>query len=205
MSVKVIGLDRITKRLQGLPKGATQAVNASLLASATQIRNEAVSRVPIDEGLLKNSIKAQAAQDGNGATVSVNVNYGAYVEFGTGKKVNKALVNRYPDAAARAQNLPKSGNYKDFLESIAEWVRRKGIVDTYDIRSRGVKTRAGKRNARRGKAYNERLEGAVYLIAKSIMKNGIKSQPYFFPAYEREQKNIAKDAGRALSNYLRRG
>ena len=198
MSVKVIGLDRITKRLQGLPKGATQAVNASLLASATQIRNEAVSRVPIDEGLLKNSIKAQAAQDGNGATVSVNVNYGAYVEFGTGKKVNKALVNRYPDAAARAQNLPKSGNYKDFLESIAEWVRRKGIVDTYSVKTK-------RRNARKGKAYDERLGGAVYAIARSIIRNGIKSQPYFFPAYEREQKNIAKDAGRALSNYLRRG
>lgn len=197
MSVKVIGLERIIKRLDGLPKGATKAVNASLLASAQDIRSDAISRVPINEGRLKNSIKAGRLEDGNGAQVSVNVNYGAYIEFGTGKKVNKSLTNRYPQAAAVARNLPKAGNFKDMVNALESWVRLKGLAGTYS-------TKTKRRTGSKAKKVQQDRQLA-YAIAIRILQNGIESQPYFFPAYEKEQRNIVKDAGRALSNYLRTG
>lgn len=55
----------------------------------------------------------------------------------------------------------KSGNFEEFLRDIREWCRRKGIE-----------------------------ESAAYPIAVSILRRGIKPQPYFYPAYLKGRDSI---------------
>lgn len=68
------------------------------------------------------------------------------------------------EAEARKFQGYKSGNFEDFLENIKEWCERKGI----DPR-------------------------AAWPIAVSILRNGLKPQPYFYPAYERYKDTIVPD------------
>jgi HK97 gp10 family phage protein len=55
----------------------------------------------------------------------------------------------------------KNGNFDEFLLNITEWCKRKGIEET-----------------------------AAYPIAMSILKKGIKPQPYFYPAYLKGKASI---------------
>jgi hypothetical protein len=40
----------------------------------------------------------------------------------------------------------------------------------------------------------------AYLIARSILKNGIKPQPFLFPAYEQQRGQILKDIETVLKS-----
>jgi hypothetical protein len=83
------------------------------------------------------------------------------------------------------KNLPSTGTFKQFVESLSEWVRRKGITG----------------NARKKQNDNDRY--IAYWMAIRIMQNGIKSQPYFFPAWEQNEKRILNNAKKALSTYIK--
>ena len=194
MAVKVIGLDRITRRLKELPEGATKAVTDELIAGANDIRNDAIARVPVDEGLLKNSIVVNRPPGKSGAEVVVNAVYGGYVEFGTGKKVR--VPSRYQAIAQQVKQQGKRGDINDFVKSMMGWVRRKGLAGTYSVKTK-------RRLGNKAQKESQDLKLAKFLVFK-ILQNGIKAQPFFFPAFERNEKKIFDAARRALSNYIRK-
>jgi len=63
----------------------------------------------------------------------------------------------------------KGGNFDEFLDNIRDWCKRKGI--------------------------DEKL---AYIIAVSILKKGIKPQPYFIPAYLIGAANYVKKLSKSL-------
>ena len=146
---------------------------------------------PVDEGHLKGSIFQQPGKLSN--TVGASVDYAAYLEFGT-RKYAAAQVATLPQdwqmLAAQYKGKGGGGTFKQFVLRLTEWVHRKGlgtgfagkigVAGTYSVKSR---KRTG------GKPLQESQDRqAAYAIALKILRNGIKAQPFLYPAF-----NIAKD------------
>lgn len=94
-NVKVKGLDSIVNKFKQAPDTMTiQAANI-IYETAKQIENRAKSRVAVDTGALRSSIRATRLSNGSsmikaGLPNVSNakghlINYAAYVEFGTGQ------------------------------------------------------------------------------------------------------------------------
>ena len=81
---------------------------------------------------------------------------------------------------------------QEFIEALTLWVERKGIVGTYSIKTR----------KRTGKAaiQNTQNRQAAWAIAISILKNGLRPQPFLLPAFENEQLNFLNNIKTVLNN-----
>lgn len=69
----------------------------------------------------------------------------------------------------------KSGNWSEFYEAIKDWCLRQGIP-----------------------------ENAAYPIAMSILRKGLKPQPYFYPAFLKNKDNILTDLEKRLERSVSR-
>jgi len=186
--MKVTGLDKIVRKLKELPKEATDVVVEELIKGAYNIKNDAMVKAPVFDGRLKNSITVRRPESGNnGAEVVVGANYGGYVEFGTKKKVR--IPSRYAQVAAEVKAQKTPGSFKQFVDSLSEWVRKKGIIT------------GGKRGRVRK---DDKYRLVAYWMAIRILQNGIPAQPYFFPAFEKNEKKIYDNCRKALGNYLKK-
>lgn len=154
-SLKVIGLDALTKKIHTMPQVITDGLDRAFQEASTAWENGAVRDAPVYDGKLRGSIRS-TRKGFLWYSVSANVFYAPYIEFGTKKKA------RIPSDLQTVAAQFKSGNggsFKDLLAAIEKWVRKNGI--------RGV----GKKTTQKQVAF---------LIAVSIARNGIKPHPYFF-------------------------
>ena len=87
--------------------------------------------------------------------------YAGYMEFGTGTKVQ--VPAEFSDMAKSFQSGGK-GNFKQALENINLWCKKKGID-----------------------------EKAAYPILLSILRVGVNPQPFFYPAWVATKKRYVKD------------
>lgn len=175
----VIGLEKVIGKLNSLPKDIQRDVDNVLAEGANDVVNLSRQLTPVDEGRLRNG--TTAAKLGEAAyEISNNVFYAPYIEFGTGKKVQ--VPPGYESIAAEAKNLPKRGNFKDFVRNIYAWMLRKGILNKTQS--------AGKRVDNMS---------AAYYLARRILANGIKPQPFFFKAWEAYKPKILADVQKAVN------
>lgn len=118
-----------------------------------------------DEGYLTNSIGSESEK--LSVSIFANADYAAYVEFGT-RKFAAAYVASLPAEwkvfAAQFKGSGGSGSFEEFVMRLAGWCKRKGVD-----------------------------EKAAYAIARSILINGIKAQPYLFPAFEKNRSLLIKN------------
>lgn len=176
MSVKITGLKALQLQLKEMPKVAKKQVFEAYqdFAFATEI--EAKQLAPTNDWKLRGSIKGSAfMKDGLiVAEVSVGVFYAAYVEFGT-RKFAAAHVSKLPAdwQAFAAQYKGKAGGTIDeLLMNLVQWVKSKGFA--------AYTTKSGNRS--NSKNSLQAQESAAYIIALRILQNGIKAQPYLYPA-----------------------
>lgn len=115
--------------------------------------------------------------------------YAPYVEFGTGSKVD--VPAEWKTYARQFKGRGGGGNSHDFLLSIAQWVRAKGITGRYSVKTR---RRLG------SKSSQEQEDMAVaYPIFLSIMRNGSRPHPFLYPAYVTGVKKIIQDVKQAIA------
>jgi HK97 gp10 family phage protein len=164
MKLEVKGLNVLTKKFDKLSKDLQNDINSALQAWADDVATDAKMLVPVDEGVLKNSISSQY---GNGyASVTVASEYGAYIEFGT-RKFAANYVNSLPSDWSSYASTFKGTTGRTFAEmvkSIMGWCKRKGID-----------------------------ENAAYPIAKSILINGIRPRPYLYPSVNKNTPQLMED------------
>jgi HK97 gp10 family phage protein len=186
--MKVTGLDRITRKLKELPKEAEAIIVKELVSGAKDIENDAKAKVPRFDSRLWGSITVRRPESGKaGAEVVVTADYGGYVEFGTGKKVR--IPSRYSQVAEEVKAQKTPGSFKQFVDSLTEWVRKKGIIT----------------NGKRGKVRKDnKYRSVAYAIAMKIMRDGVKAQPYFFPAFEKNERKIYDNCSKALGAFLKK-
>lgn len=177
-SFNLTGLDAFDKRLKDLKSDVYKDTVAELSASTMRIEKAAKKEAPVNLGTLRQSIHAVSYAPLTHGVVSY-ASYAPYVEFGTGGKVS--VPPGYEDFAMQYKGLP-GGTYYDFLMAIAEWVRRKGIKPneaTYNITTR-------RRSGTKAQKFDQDVRTAQ-AIAFSILKKGIRPQPFMIPAYEAEK------------------
>lgn len=155
-----------------------ERVRLEIKDTADNVVLNAKSRSPINESLLRNSISNKEITPFQYEIVA-NAKYAAFMEFGT-----RTLVDIPPGAeeiAAEARKI-KGGTIAEMEKSIRRWVRLKGIVGTYSVKT--------KRRTKRNAAEEARENSAVFLIMRKILRIGVRPQPFFYPAIKEETKTL---------------
>lgn len=164
MSVTIKGLDALLKKLDSLSEDIQKDVDEEMSQSATTIAHQAASKVPVDEGRLKGAIKEDVSTKFR-KSVSVNLDYAPFIEFGTKKKVS--VPNGLEAYAAQFKKKLGKGGFEDMVKALSGWLKRHGQG------GKGLKNRAR-------------------MLALKILRNGIRPQPYLFPSFFEEQPKLMK-------------
>lgn len=126
MDKGVKGLEKLLKKLNNLSKEVTVGLDQLAEGTSREIQLDAVQRAPVNDGNLRQSIKQNPLGDLKYEVV-VGADYGPYVEFGTGPKVQ--VPAEFADMAQQFKGKG-SGSYEDGLKSIKDWCRSKGIEES---------------------------------------------------------------------------
>lgn len=168
-SIKVTGIEAIQAKIAE-PKFKAN-VNAALNAFALSTVSDAKQRAPKDEGILARSINFDPATDYT-VFLNVNVDYAAYVEFGTKKFAAAYVGGLPPDWQTFAAQFKGKGNggFKDFVLRLTRWAKRTGKIPVE----------------------------AAYMTALKILRDGVKARPYLYPAVNKNLPQLAKDLNNAV-------
>jgi HK97 gp10 family phage protein len=122
----VKGINETIKELRKFGKDAIELINAETEDAANDIAGNAKIKAPKNFGKLAQSISVAQDIKSRGQIWGVFVNefYGAYMEFGTGTKVQ--VPAEFANMAKEFKGQ-KKGTFKEGLEAIKVWCRAKGI------------------------------------------------------------------------------
>jgi HK97 gp10 family phage protein len=160
--VRLDNLKGVQDALKVIDKKLRQDVGDEINASALKILTDAKRLAPVNFGQLRNQIALEPINDLTFA-VEAKASYSPYVEFGTGPQVS--VPADFTSYAAQFQGK-KGGKFKDFVDALTLWVKRKGIGD-------------GKND-----------KGLAFVIARSILQKGMRPQPFLIPSYETEKPKL---------------
>lgn len=166
ITFEVKGFAELYKKFKQLDEKAKVEVKKEFNASALKIQNTAKRLAPVNFGQLRNSIVLSESGKATDFVykVTATAKYAPYVEFGTGGKVS--VPSEYSEYAAKFKGK-SGGTFKQMIDAIMLWVQRKGISGAND-------------------------KSTAYLIARSILRKGIRPQPFLIPAFEQEKPKLIK-------------
>jgi hypothetical protein len=173
IKANVIGLDQLKTRIQNATKETQTLVDAELEAAAMNfvgLAKKDLASQGGDRGTLLRSITYNKKADLQ-YTVSANVFYAPFIEFGT-----KSKFNPYPgteEFASQYKGAKGSGTLR-LIDAIRGWVKRKRI------------------------ATGKQVDRVAFLIARSIYKNGISPKPFFFKQITPVRNNLVQNVTRVL-------
>ena len=124
-SVMIKGLASTIAELRAHGKDIDKMIDAETESIAFQIETDAKKLAPKNFGKLAQSISHAKVKPAL-YKVTVNELYGAYMEFGTGSKVN--VPAEFADMASSFKGK-KQGTFKQGLEAIKVWCKSKGIPE----------------------------------------------------------------------------
>ena len=170
-AVSLGGMKELEGKLKNLTTALKVDVGDEINASVIKIENQAKRLAPVNFGQLRGSI-AHSKDSELTYSVAANASYSAYVEFGTGPQVNVPA-----DFKSYAQQFKgkSGGKFKDMVEALTLWVKRKGV----------------------GNGKNDK--GLAYVIALSILRKGMRPQPFLVPAYEMEKPKLIQRLNKLLN------
>lgn len=120
------GIDKVIKELKKFGNEADELIGETTSLIADEIVLDAKARAPKDKGKLAQSIHKEKINELNYKVV-VGLEYGAYIEFGTGVKIS--IPAELQDQASKFKG--KKGSFKEGLQSIKDWCKSKGIDEKY--------------------------------------------------------------------------
>jgi len=169
--VNLTGMSEIQDAIKKMSKVVSKEVSNEIEASVKKIASDAKRAAPINFGKLRGAIKWDKESE---LTYSVGAytSYAAYVEFGTGPLTN--IPNGYSTFASQFKQK-SGGKFKDMVNALTLWVERKGIGN------------------------GKNAKGLAYIIALSILKKGMRPQPYLIPAFEQEKKLLIQRLNNILN------
>lgn len=121
----------------------------------------------------------------------------------TGKLFNSGVVVDNKDSTidvlfksmyASAVEFGRRAGQMPPVDQILAWVRRKGLTDTFNIRTR-------KRSAR-GADFEKRARGLAFIIARSIGRKGTKPAPFLYPAMRNNEAKVERVLKNEIKKYL---
>ena len=178
LTINLSGQAEVLKSLRDKLFDTNSRLTEVIQKGAFDIERDAKVLARVDLGRLRASITVEMVSDEE-ARIGTNVEYAPYVEFGTGGKVSIPI--GYESYASQFKGK-SDGTFTDMVKALAEWVKKKGIVASYSIKTQ---RRVG------NKANNEKKDNATaWAIAISIIKKGLRPQPFLIPAFEQEKPKL---------------
>jgi len=183
LSIKLNGLDNLIATVEKTAKRAEAETKVALTKFAKNTETEAKRLAPANEGRLRNSINGTV--DGFTAKITVTADYAAYLEFGTRKFAARYVATLPQDWQSYAATFrgKGGGTFDQFIQDIMQWVRQKGIG--------GLKTKSGRTSE--SKSSLDAMQQAAYAIALNILQNGIRPQPFVYPAVTKNTPVLEAD------------
>ena len=188
IGIQFKGIDQLQKKFTNIPLKLVEEIDGELESGAQQFVAESKRKAPINDGLLRQGIGFDKKKDMDYTLFSA-ARYSAFVEFGTRSQVK--IPPGLESVAAEFKNK-KFGDYYDFLDKILDWVKKKGIGATYSVKTR-----------RKNRQTKDQLAEVAQKIADSIMRKGIKPQPFFFNTWFEKRKQISKNVNIAIKKALK--
>jgi len=121
--MEIKGIGEVVKELRSIGGQIEKLIDAETKAAAFKIEKDAKILAPKNFGKLAQSISHVKIKESN-YKITVNENYGGFMEFGTGAKV--VVPAEFKDIANSFRNQ-KGGTFEQGLEAIKVWCRAKGI------------------------------------------------------------------------------
>lgn len=155
------------------PKRLAKAVNETLGAFANDVVRDAKMNVKgngtSNNGGLINSIVFTQDKDFE-VTIEARAYYAPFIEFGTrgfAEETVGSLPAEWKEIANQFKG-EKRGSYAEMLESLEDWVVKKGLATKKDAPQ------------------------VARNVARKIFAKGIPAQPFLYPAFVKNEKNIQK-------------
>lgn len=170
LTLTIGNLDKVLAELKSAPADIDRIINNEFKAFGQMVVTDAQRKAPVNEGRLRQSISSRLSN--LEVRISANTDYAAFIEFGT-KSFAAAYVATLPaewQSFAAEFKGAGSGSFKDLVMKITKWVQLKGIPAK-----------------------------AAYPIAVKIVRNGIRAQPYLFPAFEKNKIELINNLKRQLN------
>lgn len=171
---EIKGLPALVRKYKTKQKSLMNDVQAELNDWADDVALNAkmqLSKGTSNTGRLANSITVEYMP--MKSSVKASADYASYVEFGTRKfaaEYVSSLPNVWVEIASKSKG-GKGGSFAQMVASIRQWLKDRGL--------------------------DEKL---AYPVAKKILINGVRPQPYLYPAVnkatpelDKNLKNIFKD------------
>lgn len=166
ITLDITGMSDAMAKFDKYKKTVQTEVKDEVAASALKIQSDAKKLAPVNLGVLRNSIYLNTQNVSQGKfmfTIGAKVKYAPYIEFGTGGKVS---IPKGYESYANQFKTKTGGKFKDMVLALTEWVQKKGIA-------------SGKQS-----------KSAAYMIALSILRKGLRPQPFLIPAFEQEKPKL---------------
>ena len=183
LTVEVKGLKELQAKFGNASKLITDGIDKALTKGAMRIATNAKKRAPKDRGGLASSISADTSTYLD-KRVGANVFYAAFIEFGTGKHAAQYVATLPADWKTYAATFKKSGDggtFDDMVQEIYDWMKRVGM---------------------KGSGGKKLSMNDAYRLAKYILLNGIKPQPFFYPAFNDERPKIEAEVLAIINKLL---
>lgn len=126
VNAKLKGVDKLLKDFREFGKEGVKEFGSITKLTAQDIVGMAKVNAPKNLGKLSQSIHKEKVTDLN-YKIKVGLDYGVYVEFGTGRKASVP-----PELQKEASRFKgrKMGSFEEGLKSIRDWCRSKGIEES---------------------------------------------------------------------------
>lgn len=175
VTFNITNFDEAFKKLDKFSVNIQKEVKNEIAASALKIQSDAKRAAPVYLGKLRQSIYMYEINEGKkfAYKVGTNESYAPYIEFGTGGKVS--VSGEYSSYASQFKGKG-GGKLKDMIKALTQWVERKGLASGKNAKS------------------------VAYAIAISILRRGLRPQPFLFPAYEMEKSKLKARLKNIINN-----
>ena len=213
IAIKLTGLDglqtAITKTLKQAEVGTKQAMATFVKsverdAKATLQHGSGGFGPTSNTGHLANSvvgtvIRALGSSSSNIiGKVTVTANYAAYIEFGTRKFAARYVATLPQDWKTYAATFKGKGGgtFDQFVQDLLVWIKNRGIRLEPKQMEQGDDFSFGKLRKSKKKKKQTILEGQqqlAYIFAKKIMVEGIRAQPFLYPAVVKHTPKLIED------------
>lgn len=192
MSATIQGLPQLLAKFKDLSTEGQRMAGAIVNVTADNIVKVAKELAPADLGGIRQGIIKEKV-DNYRAKVIATAPESPFQEFGTGGKVDVPVDMQ--DIASQFKGA-KGGDFAAFVLALTGWVKRHGInpIGNYTV---ATKTRISKGNK------TDLDAQTAYVIARSILANGLQPQPFLYPAFVQESAKLIPTLQTAFKDLLK--
>ena len=166
ITIDIKGMSEALGKFDKYSKTVQAEIKDEVGASALKIYSDAKRLAPVNLGTLRNTIFIESVSPAANKfmfTIGAKARYAPYIEFGTGGKVS--IPAGYESYASQFKTKT-GGTFKEMVKALMEWVEKKGIGSGKNSKS------------------------VAYIIALSILRKGLRPQPFLIPAFEQERPKL---------------